>query len=47
MTDSYSNLVAYVETLTIYLWVIGTLFAISLIATIWLLFFTDEGEGDE
>lgn len=46
MTDSYLELQAYADRMTVYLWVIGTFFAISLIAT-FLLFFVLKGDDDE
>lgn len=44
MTDSYLELQAYVDRLTVYLWIIGALFVISVIATVYVLFFA---KGDE
>ena len=46
MTQEYLELQAYADRMTVYLWVIGALFAISLIAT-FVVFFVLKGDDDE
>lgn len=46
MTDSYQELVVYIDRLELYIAGVVALFVISLIATAWLLF-ADKGEDDE